>query len=248
MFWRNSVRLRTELILFGFIAIIIGSFLALPLLYSNIPHTHKAANYVVGYLNSEVVYGYFSTRPINDNAWLLWKTINSSEIPMQNITQTFYYFLVNVTNNSNATINMNSIEVIAAEFVNITDLYPGQTQEIRNPFLEPVTLLSGNAVFPNGADTSPIWNPHESRLIAVSGINGIRNLTNLESGIFYLGCNAYGIALPSNNTMLGGSSKQVQVQVSGNQYVYTTFSENLTISMDPTQGLEAHLNTGGDTG
>jgi len=232
-----------KLALLGLAAIALGALLAMPMLYSNTKPPSLNTVGVEGTINCDIIYAYFSTAPPSGNESVLWNTINvSSETES---TTVFYYFILNVTDNSNVTVAIDHLEVDAAKFINMTDLHPtGFISEILYPFLKHTIEIASNPEY--DTDTSNVWNPDQSRLIAFSGFNQISDInTNLQNGTFYLGSEVYGTPLGNSlQSMVSGSSKQVQLEIRGDQYIYSELAKNQTISISPYQGLEVHLNRG----
>ena len=146
-------------------------------------------------------------------------------------------FVVNITNYSNTTVDIDGITVYAATSLNTTNTKNEFKQGIAGAFL---TQNLGFNPYNEDiiAKSLPYLGPHQSKLIALSGTTALgQSGTALQTGTFYVGGNIDG-SVGDWHSIWGGS-KQIQVQNFGNEYLYNNLLlSNQTLHL---QGNNVHI-------
>jgi len=208
------MRPRVQLAVVGVVALLLGLAIAYPLYTSNVQTSPKYPN-GHAYLSLDVVYAYFSTQPVSQNIIGLWRNSND---PVSVYSSTGSFFVVlNITNHSNVTVVVSKLSISGAQQMSITNTPNEFSQSITRFFFEYHQTYSEQANSGPGDDVT--WQPYESRLIGLSGINEISNRTLLQTGTFYLGGSVEGTVidgLPS----VGGGAKLVHMENFGSEYLY----------------------------
>jgi hypothetical protein len=200
------MRYPSKIVLLGIAALLFGSILAVPLFQFNRPTSQPS--FERPFITVDVPYAYLSVPQysiasgLRDNSTLC-AIINS-------------VFVVNITNYSNTSLCINGISVYAADSINTTNTRFEFSQTLVGNFL--TENLGFNPYSGDIRESSRNLAPHESTLIALSGNTEAGNASALKSGVFFLGAKIDCSVGDWHSTW--GGSKQVQVQNSGNEFLY----------------------------
>jgi hypothetical protein len=226
------MRPRVQLAVVGIVALLLGLAIAYPLFTSNVETAPKYPN-GRAYLGLDVVYAYFSTQPVSQNITGLWH--NSNEPASKYYTVGSFFLVLNITNHSNVTFVVSKLSVSGAQQMSITNTPNFEFSQTISGF-----LFEYHQTYSQKADPGPgpgddeTWQPYESRLIGLSGINEIDNRALLQTGTFYLGGSVEGTVvdgLPS----IGGGAKLVHMENFGSEYLYNDLVQgNETLRVYPT--------------
>jgi hypothetical protein len=223
------MRPRVQLAVVGVVALLLGLAIAYPLYTSNVETTPKYPN-GRAYLGLDVVYAYFSTQPVSQNITGLWH--NSNDPASQYYTAGSFFLVLNITNRSNVTVVVSKLSVSGAQQMSIMNTPNEFSQTISGFFFEYQQTYSEQVNMGAGDDVT--WQPYESRLIGLSGVNEISDLPLLQTGTFYLGGTVQGTViggLPS----IGGDAKLVHMENFGSEYLYNDLVKgNETLRVYPT--------------
>lgn len=202
----------------GLAALLLGLFFASPLFLANL--NHPAPKYPGGraYIGLDVVYAYFKLEPFNQNIPGLWRNLSDPSQVRESLTS--YLIVLNITSYSNHVVYMESFEATAAKYMSSVNNKSYISQETIEPFLTSNRLTNGendrlHQVYP----TATRWAPYESRLVAFSGIEEVRNTSVLQTGAFYIGGHVYGTPIDGISSQ-GAGSKLVHMSVLGNEFLY----------------------------
>ncbi len=217
MFYRSDdyMRPRVQLAVVGVVALLLGLAIAYPLYTPNVQTLPKYTN-GHAFLGLDVVYAYFSTQPVSQNITGLWH--NSNDPSSKYYTAGSFFLVLNITNHSNVTVVVSKLSVSGAQQMSITNT-PNEFSETISGFFFEYHQTYNQKTDPGPGD-DVTWQPYESRLIGLSGINQIGNRTLLQTGTFYLGGSVEGTViggLPS----IGGGAKLVHMENFGDsEYLY----------------------------
>jgi hypothetical protein len=201
-------------------ALLLGLFLAYPLFPSNI---HPADKFPGGhaYITVDPVYAYFALAPFNNSVPGFWQNLQFSP---QHTTLSpglaSYLIILNITSYCKAPLYMESLRVDADKYIQTTNNFSVVSWWSGAGFLSVTRTTNGvddrlHQVYP----TATRWEPNESRLVAFSGITEISNTTLLKTGNFYIGGSVDGTPIDGTHS-LGVGSKQVQLVINGNEFLY----------------------------
>jgi hypothetical protein len=182
------MRPRVQLAVVGVVALLLGLAIAYQLYTSNVETTPKYPN-GRAYLGLDVVYAYFSTQPVSQNVAGLWR--NSSDPASGYYTTGSFFVVLNVTNYSNVSVVVSKISVIGAQQMSIINTPNEFSESVTGDFFFEYHQTYSEQVNV-GAGDDVTWQPSESRLIGLSGVNEISNRTLLQTGTFYLGGSVVG--------------------------------------------------------
>ena len=198
--------------------VVSGSFCGLAFFNSNLHHPENRYPGGRAYITVDPVYAHFTLDPFSQDTAGLWR--NNSD-PSQAKERLVNYLLVfNVTSYCNATVYMDTFDVYAAQHADTTNTRMETSQSIQGMFLECNRITDGptdrlHKAYP----TSTRWEPYESGLVAFSGTIEVRNVTTLQTGIFYMGGEVNGTPIDGVPS-IGAGSKQIQTTKIGNEFFY----------------------------
>jgi hypothetical protein len=224
-----NMRPRVQLVVVGIVALLLGLAIAYPLYTSNVQTPPKYLNRRA-YLGLDVVYAYFSTQPVSQNIAGLWR--NSSD-PASGYTRGSFFVVLNVTNYSNVSVVVSKLSVIGAQQMSIINTPDEFSESVTGDiFFEYHRTYSEQVNVGAGDDVT--WQPSESRLIGLSGVNQISNRTLLQTGTFYLGGTVVGTSIDGPPSESGGA-KLVHMENFGSEFLYNDLVQgNETLRVYPT--------------
>ena len=205
---------RVQLAVVGIAALLLGLAIAYPLFTSNVKTPQKYLNRRA-YLGVDVVYAYFSTQPVSQNITGLWH--NSSD-PASGYTAGSFFVVLNITNYSNVSVVVSKINIIGAQQISIINTPDEFSESVTGDFIFEYHQTYSEQVNV-GAGDDVTWQPSESRLIGLSGVNEISNRTLLQTGTFYLGGTVVGTPIDGPSSESGGA-KLVHMENFGSEYLY----------------------------
>ncbi len=161
------MRPHVQLAVVGLLALILGLAIAYPRYTSNVETPPKYLNRRA-YLGLDVVYAYFSTQPVSQNITGLWG--NSSDPASGYYTPGSFFVVLNITNYSNVSVIVSKLGVIGAQQMSIINTPDEFSESVKGEFIFEYHQTYSEQVNV-GASDDVTWQPSESRLIGLSGIN-----------------------------------------------------------------------------
>ena len=197
-------------------ALVLGLTLAYPLLISEMPITKKLD------LDVKVVYAYIGNPNLNANITGLWRNYT---IPNEvaetdggrigyDVHTVSYFVVLNVTNPSNSLARITTFNLIAGPQISLFE-NGGISAGI------PILTDSRSNVDANlGFD--PLWNANESRLVYLSGFEGVHDVAyeSLDSGSIYVYAYSQGQSYHEGAFCSGTFLEKFQFQDFGGNYLY----------------------------
>jgi hypothetical protein len=207
-------------------ALVLGLALAYPFLAMNMPVTKKESLIV------DVVYAYFGTPSLDQNISGLWRNYS---IPQEivdiggthfglDVNVVPYFIVLNVTNNSSAPVYVTNFDITVGPSISV-----GPNGIISVPYLiigdyRHVDYLPG---------WQNIWGANASRLIYLSGIEGVHDIAykSLDRGNVEIFALVEGTAIGEENVRpFGEDYKQIQLQTLDRARLYNRLvGENQTL-------------------
>lgn len=204
----------------GVAVVLLGLFLALPLIDSNLDKQDNPADRFPGgeaYITADPVYAYLTLNPYGqDTADLSGE--NSDIHPHQVLN---YLVILNVTSYCDAVVYMEHFDMYVAENATTTNTRTGISQTVSMPIIYCSRVTDGtedrlHTVYP----TATRWEPNESRLVAFSGTTESYNTTALKNGSVYIASRIDGTPIDGVSSR-GADSKQVTLaKISDSEYRY----------------------------
>jgi hypothetical protein len=191
---------RLKLIFGGVLALLLGLTSSMPLLLSYLTPATKIE------LTIDVEYAYFGVQGFNQNITGLWRNASDPQEADRHIVS--YLMVLNITNHSDKLAYMEEFEAAAAPIIDSTGMQNAVVYDVRT-----IKWFPG---------WDQYWSPNQSRLISLSGIVEVHEISYLAltSGTLYL----YGHveARPSGEKSVStvSSVKQVQLQAYGKEFLY----------------------------
>lgn len=223
-------------------ALLLGIVLAYPLFYTNLNYAPQKNSIGRVTLGVDVVYAYFALEP-NQTDSGFWQSYNGPDTGEGIIN---YLIILNVTNYSNETVYMDQYDVVAAQSYHSYNNQTMAGSDIVYPFLEVSEETTGEYDRLNQVSPAPTrWEPWESRLVALSGIEEITNTTLLRAGSFYIGGEAEGAPIngvPSQ--AYGVGSKLITTMISGNEFTYNDLLSGNQVLLFDWNGQIAYVGDG----
>lgn len=225
------------------IALIMGVCLASPLLFLNIGSVHLNQSGPKAQIGVDVSYAYFDLLSANENVTGLWR--NSSNLD-ESLPFVAYFFVLNVTNYSNFTVELDRLGVSAQKgpYFNFTDMIANNKSIVAN---YPIVSDYRNFADSDGSLFDNSFEPNQSRLIAVSGIQTVWSSTAFETlttGKILLVGQAFAIPRGSSRYLLGSAdtSQQVQLDIFGSEFLYNALvSEDQLLKIHPVNYLDVTI-------
>lgn len=204
------------------IALSLGLILAYPLIATQMPTLTKPDVKVA------VAYAYISTPLSNSTIPGL-----SREADESRQTQIFSYLIImNVTNNSNDTLRINSLSVLLGPNISVGER--GAISAVNLLIKDHRSGESGMVAYDN------IWNPQQSRLICLSGMTGIpQNFYDVlnRGDVWVLGSAEATIAFEKSGYIEAKDLRQIPLQTLPEGYLYNSLiDKNQMLSI---YGLDA---------
>jgi hypothetical protein len=231
------------LILGGAVALILGFAVAIPILVAYYTPTTSLQ------IEVDLVYAYLSVHQFNQNVTGLW--INSSDPLQQGIGIISFFMVLNITNRSDRFADLTDFLVIAGPSISVTNTtvaHPGGYSSSTGVSAEnPVVFYT----LGDNINWYSVWEPHQSRLIAVTGSVGTRGMSViarslLENGFIgpiYLYASARGYPRDGGLVSSGYSLKYVRLQAFGTEFLYNAvLSNNQRWSLDQ-NGIDVYIVT-----
>jgi hypothetical protein len=217
----------TKIILGSAVALILGFSIAAPILLAY----YRPSTSVQ--IKVDLVYAYLGVQQFNQNVTGLW--INSSDKMQAPLSIISFFIVLNVTNQSNKTAYLTGFQVVVGPNVflfNVTE-YPSGRNSTGISAENPVVwwYLGENRV-----GWYPVWEPRQSRLIAVTGSVGTRgtdSISALANEYMYLYGSAAARPYEGGIGSYAYSFKYVRLQAFGTEFLYNSvLSNNQRWSLD----------------
>jgi hypothetical protein len=229
---------RVHLLIVAIVALMLGLIIAQPLFNSNINRVQYPNENVA--IDVDVVYAYFSTQPVSENITGLIQSKNSHYTPGS------FFVVLNVTNNSNVSLIMSMFYVVAAQEILIENNLSsggGYSRRAHLPFFQyQQKCFDVNSLY---SVNDVMWQPYESRLVALSGFTQFDDCSLLQDGTFYIGSHVMGGVLYGYpDYYVGGGAKLINVKSFGDEYFYNILvAENEALCVSPS-GLTVEIISG----
>jgi hypothetical protein len=206
-------------------ALVLGLALAYPLLVMNLPVTKKAD------LGVEVVYAYFGTPYVDPNVSGLWRNYSIPQETVNvggtrwglDVNVVSYFLVLNITNNSNQPAYITTFDTIVGPSISAD---PNGIISAGNPVLTDYRHVN---YYP-GWDQ--IWSANASRLIYLSGIVGVHDLSysTLNSTGIWIHAKVEGHSYEENVQLFGVDYRRIPLQTFGQAHLYNNLiGENQTL-------------------
>jgi hypothetical protein len=219
-----------KLVIVAIVTIMFVLIIAQSLFNSNIKYL-KYQNESVSF-DVDVVYVYFSTQPVGESIVGLYRSNNSPYIPVS------FFVVLNVTNYSNVSVAMSTFSITAAQEITIEDIpSEGYSRRVAQPFFMYQQTCQQQKSLLSSFYDSVIWQPYESKLVALSGIAQFSDYTLLQTGTFYISGEVEGNVIDGFSGYFGGGAKLIHIKNFGDNYLYNILvAENETLRIS-TSGL-----------
>lgn len=224
------MRLTIKLILGSVIALTLGIAAASPILIPNLALTTKVQ------IEVDVVYAYFGVQDFTSNITGLWR--NLSDPKENDLRIVSYFFVLNVTNNSNELAVIKEFQALAASEIQVGS--KGEVSAVN-------TIATG---FRDARGYLLFWSqylpPNESKLIGLTGMVEVPNVAyaELQSGSIYLFGNVEAQPYGGGSWARGYSLKHVQLQIIEREFLYNAvLSENQILRIDHSNGVDVYIET-----
>lgn len=226
------------------IALLMGVCVASPLLILNLGTISPTQTGIKPEIEVDVAYAYFDILSANQNVTGLWR---SSSNTRDNLPIVAYLFVLNITNDSNHTVEIDLIGVSAQKgpYLNFTEII-NQNKTITPNY----PILSDYTHFADAPEMITFDNTLEakqSRLIGVSGIQTVWSVPALEAlktGQILLFAQTSAMVSGSSRSTSGivDNVKQVQLEIFENEYLYNTIvSENQLLKISTINGIDVTI-------
>lgn len=220
------------------VALLLGVCLASPLLILNIGTISLTQTGIKPEITVDVAYAYFDILSANQNVTGLWRSSSDTRDTLPIVA---YLFVLNVTNYSNDTVEIDLLGVIPQKgpYINMTDIIAQNISITPNyPILSDLRHFSDvpeTLIFDNTLEAK------QSRLIGVSGIQTVWSVTAFEAlktGQILL----HAQASAGSGGGIVNSVKQVQLEIFEHEFLYNTIvSENQRLQISWVNGIDVFV-------